>query len=258
MDEDQKRWIYWGIPIVVVAALGAALYYGRTHKQAEPEQAVEAPTAAPSEAPQVRNPIESDEASEQPLPPLEESDPQVQESLSSVFGRAIEPYLVNKSIVRNIVVTVDNLPRKKTAVNLWPVKPLSGELAVSGTGDVTLSDANFARYAPLVKIFQGADAKQLATLYKRYYPLFQEAYVNLGYPEGYFNDRLIEVIDHLLATPDVAGPIRLTQPSVHYQYADPSLEERSAGQKTLIRMGPQNAAAIKAKLREIRKEIAKQ
>ena len=114
------------------------------------------------------------------------------------------------------------------------------------------------RYAPLVKIVQTSDSKQLAAMYKRYYPLFQEAYVNLGYPEGYFNDRLIEVIDHLLATPDVSGPIRLTQPSVHYQFADPSLEERSAGQKTLIRMGPANAAAIKAKLRELRKEIAKQ
>ena len=38
-------------------------------------------------------------------------------------------------------------------------------------------------------------------MYKQYYPLFQQAYVDLGYPEGYFNDRLVEVIDHLLATP---------------------------------------------------------
>jgi hypothetical protein len=155
------------------------------------------------------------------------------------------------------VVTVDNLPRKKTAVNLWPVKPMAGELAINGAEDVTLSEANFERYAALVSIASNADSKQLASMYRRYYPLFQEAYVDLGYPDGYFNDRLVEVIDHLLATPDVTGPIRLTQPGVFYQYADPSLEERSAGQKMLIRMGPKNAAAVKAKLRELRKEIAK-
>lgn len=27
--------------------------------------------------------------------------------------------------------------------------------------------------------------------YVRLYPLFQKAYVELGYPNGYFNDRLI-------------------------------------------------------------------
>ena len=66
------------------------------------------------------------------------------------------------------------------------------------------------------------------------------------------------MIDHLLATPEVAGPIRLTQPGVFYQFADPTLEERSAGQKLLIRMGPQNATTIKDKLRELRKAVASQ
>jgi hypothetical protein len=67
-----------------------------------------------------------------------------------------------------------------------------------------------------------------------------------------FNTRLIEVIDHLLATEDPPQEIRLVQPSVHYRYADERLEKLSAGQKLLLRMGPENAARIKAKLREIR------
>ena len=40
-----------------------------------------------------------------------------------------------------------------------------------------------------------------------------------------------------------------------YTYADPALEARPAGQKLLIRMGPENAAAIKAKLTELRAVI---
>jgi len=60
------------------------------------------------------------------------------------------------------------------------------------------------------------------------------------------------VIDDLLKAPDVQGPIELVQPRVFYEYKDRDLEARSAGQKLLIRMGPANAAIIKAKLRELR------
>ena len=67
-----------------------------------------------------------------------------------------------------------------------------------------------------------------------------------------------EVEAHLLATPEVQGPIELTQPRVFYEFADPELEALSSGQKTLIRMGPENAAVVKAKLREVRKLIAAQ
>jgi hypothetical protein len=77
----------------------------------------------------------------------------------------------------------------------------------------------------------------------------------LGYPNGYFNDRLVEVIDAMLATPETTGPIQLERPNVMYTFADPALEARPAGQKLLIRMGPQNAQAVKAKLTELRAVI---
>jgi flagellar biosynthesis/type III secretory pathway protein FliH len=93
-------------------------------------------------------------------------------------------------------------------------------------------------------------------LYVRLYPLFQQAYEELGNLDGYFNDRVIEVIDDLLATPEIIGPIALTQPHVMFEFADAELESRSTGQKLLLRMGPENAARVKAKLREFRERIA--
>jgi hypothetical protein len=66
----------------------------------------------------------------------------------------------------------------------------------------------------------------------------------------------VEVIDHLLATPEAPGPIRLAQPKVLYEFADPALEELSAGQKMMLRIGKGNRERIKAKLREIRAAIA--
>src|SRR5690606_6346806 len=113
-------------------------------------------------------------------------------------------------------------------------------------------------YDALVKMVQAMDVAQVASAYQRYYPLFQEAYQDLGYPDGYFNDRLVEVSDHLLATPEGDGPIRLTRPSVYYEFADAQLEALAVGQKTLIRIGPRNAAVVKQKLRELRQAVAAQ
>jgi hypothetical protein len=74
-------------------------------------------------------------------------------------------------------------------------------------------------------------------VYVHFYPLFQSAYEQLGYQNAYFNDRLVFVLDHLLATPNPPDPILLAQPAVLYTYADPSLEKLSAGQKVLLRIG---------------------
>ena len=101
-----------------------------------------------------------------------------------------------------------------------------------------------------------ADPDALVDLYRRYYPRLQAAYVDLGYPDGYFNDRVIEVIDHLLETPDSTAPASLVRPHVLYEFADPELEALSAGQKLLIRMGPENATRSKAALAQLRERIA--
>ena len=106
-----------------------------------------------------------------------------------------------------------------------------------------------------MRVLASVDARALVSTYVRAYPLFQKAYRELGYPKGNFNDRLVEAIDDMLAAPEIAAPVALIRPKVLYEFADPDLETRSAGQKVLIRMGAANAAQVKAKLREIRKEL---
>ena len=254
-----KQEILWVLGALVLAGLGTYFYYQRKDAGLEPQQDVQVQEPAGAAAPKIENPVPAPEPEAPPLPKLKESDPVVRDALTVVVGdEAVAKYLVPQEVIRRFVVTVDNLPRKKVAVELRPVKTVPGEFVASGGADsVVLDSENYARYAPLVKIVQSADSKQLAALYRRFYPLFQESYENLGYPSAYFNDRMVQVIDHLLETPDVKGQIKLVQPSVYYQFADPRLEALSAGQKALIRMGSNNAAAVKAKLRELRAEIAK-
>jgi Protein of unknown function (DUF3014) len=256
MNDEQRKWIYYAIPVVVVIGLGAALYYGRTHRQSAEQPVAAAPPAPVNETPQIRHPIEEEPAEEKPLPPLNESDKDVQDSLGGLFGRTLDPFLVPKDIVRNVVVTIDNLPREKTAIQQRPIRSTPGEFLVGGTDDApVLATENYARYTPFVTAVGTLDAKTLVSFYRGLQPLFQQSYEELGNPNSLFNTRMLEVIEHLLATPDVRGPIRLTRPGVFYRYADQNLEELSAGQKLLIRMGPDNAAIIKEKLREIQSEL---
>jgi len=111
------------------------------------------------------------------------------------------------------------------------------------------------RYTAYVNAAESIDSRLLAQFYVRLYPLFQQAYAELGYPDGYFNDRLIGVIDHLLAAPEPKSPVYLTQPRILFEFADPNLEELSAGQKILVRVGIDNEMRLKAKLRDIRKAL---
>jgi hypothetical protein len=261
-DESFRKKVIWGSAAIVVLGLVGAVYYYKYHSAVPevpvPTQAPQPPAEAPQAAtePAVKNPI-PETTDTKPLPPLKESDRDVRQSLVDVFGaKAVTQFLVPENVVRHIVVTVDNLPRKKVAVELRPIKPTPGTTATASQGDVTtLGAANFERYAPFVKVVQSTDTKSLASVYFKLYPLFQQSYEDLGYPGQYFNDRLVEVIDDMLKTPDVQGPIELTQPKVFYEYADPKLEGLSAGQKLLLRMGPANEATMKAKLREFRKAI---
>jgi Protein of unknown function (DUF3014) len=263
LESSARRKVAWliGIVVAVVIAFAGWYWYASRHRPAAATPVV--PAAAPPQAgtePQISHPIGADNAAgSAALPGLNDSDQVVHDSLAGVLGRhPVEQFLVPQNIVRHLVATVDNLPRRKVAVDLRPVKPTPGQTGTATQGEITtLSDANFARYAPLVRVAQATDVKALALVYERLYPLFQQSYEDLGYPGKYFNDRLVEVIDHLLQAPEVSAPIKLVQPKVFYEYADADLESRSAGQKLLIRMGPANARALKAKLREFRAEIVK-
>jgi hypothetical protein len=210
----------------------------------------------PAPAPQIRHPIRETEPPEKPLPPLESSDDAMLEVLTGFFGqKAVQEFFDAREIVRRFVVTVDNLPRKHVAMRYRLFKPVAGQYLATGEGDNYLTNAdNFRRYKSYVLLSDAVETRQLVAVYKRFYPLFQQEYVNLGYPQGYFNDRLVEAIDDLLAAPEIPGAIKLVRPKVMYLYADPALEELSAGQKIMIRMGVENAVRIKARLREVRQE----
>jgi hypothetical protein len=250
-----------GVAALVVVLAATGVYYLRSRNQPLPAASSAPAAVAPAASePGIAHPLPEgagDAASAAPLPELADSDAPLRDALGQISSAdAVKDFLVPQDLIRKMVVTIDNLPRQKVAVEKRPANPAAGSFVANGDElHATLDQRNFDRYKPMVAVINHLDAKQLGALYIHYYPLFQQSYQNLGYPNGYFNDRLVEVIDNLLATPEPKGPVELVRPNVMYIYADPALESRPAGQKLLIRMGPENAKAIKAKLTQLRAVI---
>ena len=197
-------------------------------------------------------------ASTSPLPALDGSDESVADALARLAGgNDVSSLLVRQRIIERMVATVDALPRHEALGSFTlPAHPPKGPLLVDdASGTMVLATANSARYEPYLLIVDAIDPHALIGWYVQTYPLFQQAYQQLGYPKGYFNDRLIVVIDDLLAAPEPTQPQALLRSKSYYVYADPALESLSTGQKLMLRTGPDGESRIKAKLRVIRAQL---
>lgn len=265
---NRRPWL--GFLLVLLVLTGGAIWYWyKGLPQPEPMLPVEAPAeiSSPEPAePGIAHPMTTGEAgapdstdgeANVPLPALDESDSALQGSLKQAFGAPpIEAFLIPDKLVRRIVATVDSLDSAPPPLKWRPVQRVEGRPVVARNGDaLILSVENDDRYDAYVSALEAANTQVLVKVYRRYYPLFQRAYEELGYPDRYFNDRVVQIIDHLLGTPSVAPPIALVQPKALYQFADPRLEELSWGRKLLIRIGQTHAETVKGKLGEIRTAI---
>lgn len=257
--------------IAALAAIALYLYWPRTPPAPVPLPAPAASAAAPEpvasvaaapQEPAALHPIEAPEAAT-PMAPTD-----IATALTDLVGRkAVATFFQTDDFARRLVATVDNLGRGHAAPMLWPINPTAGRFTAQlrdGTSEIALD--NSMRYTPFVLLVETIDIGHAVDLYVRMYPLLQQAYQDLGYPKRYFNDRVIAVIDILLATPDVPGPVQVELPEikgpipserpwVRYQFADPALESLTSGQKMLLRTGPVNQRRLKAKLSEIRQQL---
>jgi hypothetical protein len=250
-------WIEIALAVFLTAGTIYLFYYFQQDRETTRAPAVQRPPAKVPQAeapPPVRNPLPDGDAK---LPTLANSDSMMRESLAGLIGRkAFDDLVVPDRLIPRIVATIDNLPRRSTPRRLMPLNPVPGPFITAGSGEFTIDPGNYRRYAVYLRAMDAVPARGLVWLYVQTYPLFQRAYEEIGYSDRYFNDRLVEAIDDLLAAPEIRDPVKLTQPKVFYEFADPDLETRSAGQKILIRMGPENTQRVKAKLLEIREALA--
>ncbi|HET9835982.1 MAG TPA: DUF3014 domain-containing protein [Rhodanobacteraceae bacterium] len=249
----------WVAIIVLLVIIAIAIWFFVFQRPGPrgPAPAVLNPPAAASSAPE--HPISQASVpatgATAALPELHNSDAAVMQALLAILGaQGLRDLLVQQAIIPNIVATVDALPRQTFgSTRIMPLRTPGSTFAVEqNNGQSVIGAQNYKRYAPYMQVLESVDTKALVAWYVHDYPLFQQAYRELGYPKGYFNDRLIATIDNLLATPQPQQPIQVKKSGAFYVYVDSQLESLSAGQKMLLHTGPDNEAKIKAKLREMR------
>ncbi len=248
------------ILVILLGGLGLAIYF---QNKPVPEQEIQSILPPPPPEP-IKNPIvhypvlepvtdqttppskqedstvvETDPQLPSTLPPVTESDQSIREALKSLFGgKPTSKLLFMENIIQRFVATVDNLPEKRLPRAHLPLKTPGGKFLTAGTLEAPqTSKRNYKRYDAYVILLESINYDLAIKIYSYFYPLFQTAYEQLGYKNAYFNDRLVHVIDHLLETPNPPDPIQLSQPSVLFTYADPTLENLSSGQKILLRIG---------------------
>lgn len=263
----------------IVTAIAALLFWRQQQPGAPQPPIAQAPPPVIAQ-PVAPPPLPPASAPSGPLHPIEAaaiaaSSPaatpmNVEDALIELLGRKeVLSAVQTDDFPRRFAATVDNLGRASASPRLWPVNPTPGRFTTQTRGDVTtISADNGRRYTPFVLLVESVDMRHAAATYVHLYPLIQKAYEDLGFPSRHFNDRLVEVIDVLLATPEIEAPLKVVLPTISgpvlpdrpwvlYEFDAPELKALTAGQKILLRMGPVNERRLKAKLAEIRGLVTK-
>ena len=270
---------------VILVVSGGIAWYVYQNRQAPavepppvveiaPEPAVPAPEPVPvpeAVTSEAELPAPAPEPEEEPLPALEESDAYVTGALGGLVGEAaVLRFFSAENIVHKAVATVDALGGRQVPKPILALNGPADEYPVIGNPDPQtivrdeagdpipqyVSDpAAYARYTPYVEMLEAVDPATFVELLRDNQALFDEAWRQLGYANGRFEDRLAAVIDELLATPEVDEPLQLMKPEAYYLFVDEDLEALSAGQKVLLRMGKDHRARVKSWLSNVRQSL---
>ena len=192
------------------------------------------------------------------VPPLDLSDPLVRELLGQLSkSPEIAAWLATNGLIRSFVTSVENVASGPTpARHLRSLAPTQ-TFSVEDRGRYTVIDRrSYQRYDGIADAVAGLDAAGLAKVYATLKPRLQEAYRELGHPDGNIDGAVETAIVRLLEVPVVESDVRL-RPSgaVGYEFDDDRLEALSPAQKQLLRMGPRNVKQIQGQLRAVAKAL---
>lgn len=262
------------IVVLAVVAAAAAFFFLRDDAPV-PTQTVTSPVAVASQAaaassaaaPIVEYQPPQPVVEVEPLPLLNDSDSNVLAALQQLRGEGLLQLLVPEEVLRKFVLAVNNVAEGKVIHEYRPVisppPPFISDtfsVMVEGTAvyQERVSASNFQRYEPYVTTLALIDSDAAVAVYRRFYPLLEEAFRELGLKKPNFHSVMIAAIDNILAAPDAKGDLLLVHPKVFYQYADPALETLPQTHKMMLRMGPENARSVKASLRQLRARLVNQ
>ena len=238
-----SRWLIVGAAVVIAASLLVLGWLSR----AQPPPVELPPVAAADPAAAARRP------QRQPLelPSLATSDAMLRELVAELSRHPmLARLLATRGLVRSITLAVVQIGDGRTPAQPLAVLRPPTRLDVSATtGQVDAS--SFVRWESVVGALQSLPARDCAQVYVNVKPLFDEAYRELGYPDGDFDQAIAKAIRMLQATPEHTGGLTLLRRDGYFEHEDPALRSLPPVQKQLLLMGPENRARILAWLSQL-------
>lgn len=260
------------IALVVVGILGLILLWLWPRSTTGPTSEPIAISEPPATFEPANEPLETVRASEsripeaeppaapaepEPLPSLDESDPAVARSLEQHQWTGLSGLLADDFIIRKTVRAVVAAANGEWVYQHRPIAPPASPFEAAKDGDtLRIAPANFARYEPYIDALVSVDAFTAAKMYTQYYPLFEEAYGELGLQQGNFHGAVLKALA-LVENAPAHDDAELIQPSVAYKFKNAEIEGLPQIQKLLIRMGPENQTRLQAWLAELERQLSR-
>jgi hypothetical protein len=232
------RWVVAAATVVVVGALIAFWWMSR----AQIDNAPPAPTNATEIAVKSNRPTRQ----QIDLPSLDNSDDVFRQLVSTLSKNPlIAKLLVNKALARKAVLAVEQIGDGKTPSDpLAALKPPTRVAIVGGGDSGRIDPMSYARWSGATASLVETDPGEAAQVYVTLKPLFDEAYRELGHPNGDFDAAIVRAINTLNDTPKVSGdPVLLRRPG-YFEHADPQLRNILPVQKEMILIGPDNRQKV--------------
>lgn len=185
------------------------------------------------------------------LPSLGASDEFVLENLRGLQnGIQLIGLLRSEQLIRNFVVLVDNVSRNSFPQTGLPYQAMNQEMQVRSLDEnlFVMEQSAHGRFDAIIDTFIAVDTQAAMAIYRLISPLLRQAYGELGYGDNNFDPVLRRAIRNVLDMDPPEGPYQLVKPSVMYLYADAGIENLSAVEKQLIRLGPENTQKLQQKL----------
>jgi hypothetical protein len=241
------------VVVAIVVAVASFLYFRDQETIPEPELVVETAPRAPPAPP----PVAEEPAAAIVLPSLGESDSLVRDLVSALTSHpAFAAWLIPDDVVRTFVLVVENVANgNNPADNLRPLRPTQRFRALGAAPQQSIDPASYARYNTHAEIVASINPAGAAELYRRLSPLITEAYVELGHPDGGFDDTLLRALRNLLETPVLERDATLVPRAAFFEFAADELENLHPVQKQFLAMGPRNVRAVQASLLDIAREL---
>ena len=246
------------VVLLLVIASGVVLLTGIWPPEEEPAPALTTPPPAPPPAPVVAEieepppepPPPPPAPVEEPLPRLEESDDAVRDAVGDIpLGTAGQQYLIPGNIIERSASLIYLMAQGDVPYKLLPVSRPKAAFPISDDGTQVVTDpAGFERYDALTQWLESLDLESLLSSLEWFIPLFREAWSYYGEDPAAFDMAVVMTLDLVIATPEMdLSEARLIRKEAVWIFEDPAIEGLAPIQKQVLRMGPENAEAIKTK-----------